>query len=240
MTSTTTQASPAVRSTARPCGGCSATSKPAASTRSSATGSTGSRRSLTDFAKLVEIFDRHSRSRWSASPSTSTRRPRIGRLNLHMILSFAQYERELAGERIRDKVRTQAGARACGWAGTRRWATTCGTASSSSTSPRRALVRHIFERFLQVGSATKLVQELNAAGHRTKRGKPFDKGVVVQAAQQPRPMSARSSTRAPPTRASTRPSSTATPGTRSTRSSPRTRTGAPAARARRRLRCSRA
>jgi hypothetical protein len=43
-----------------------------------------------------------------------------------------------------------------------------------------ALVRHIFERFLQVGSATTLVQELNAAGHRTKRGKPFDKGVVYK------------------------------------------------------------
>ena len=43
-----------------------------------------------------------------------------------------------------------------------------------------ALVRHIFERFLQVGSATKLVQELNAAGQRTKRGKPFDKGIVYK------------------------------------------------------------
>jgi hypothetical protein len=40
------------------------------------------------------------------------------------------------------------------------------------------LVRHIFQRFLQVGSATKLVQELNATGHRTKRGRPFDKSVV--------------------------------------------------------------
>ena len=43
-----------------------------------------------------------------------------------------------------------------------------------------ALVRHIFERFLQVGSATKLVQELNAAGHRTTRGKPFDKGILYK------------------------------------------------------------
>ena len=42
------------------------------------------------------------------------------------------------------------------------------------------LVRHVFERFLQVGSATKLVQELNAAGYRTKRGKPFDKGVLYK------------------------------------------------------------
>jgi site-specific DNA recombinase len=41
-------------------------------------------------------------------------------------------------------------------------------------------VRHIFERFLQVGSTTKLVQELNAAAHRTKRGKPFDKGIVYK------------------------------------------------------------
>ena len=43
-----------------------------------------------------------------------------------------------------------------------------------------ALVRHIFQRFLQVGSATKLVQELNAAGYRTKRGKPFDKSVLYK------------------------------------------------------------
>ena len=43
-----------------------------------------------------------------------------------------------------------------------------------------SLVRHIFQRFLQVGSATKLVQELNAAGHRTKRGKPFDKGILYK------------------------------------------------------------
>jgi hypothetical protein len=43
-----------------------------------------------------------------------------------------------------------------------------------------ALVQHIFRRFLQVGSATKLVQELNAAGHSTKRGKRFDKGTLYK------------------------------------------------------------
>ena len=43
-----------------------------------------------------------------------------------------------------------------------------------------ALVRQIFQQFLQVGSATKLVQELTAAGHRTKRGKALDKGVVYK------------------------------------------------------------
>ena len=48
-----------------------------------------------------------------------------------------------------------------------------------------SLVRHIFQRFLQVGSATKLVQELNAAGHRTKRGKSFDKSVVYKLLHNP-------------------------------------------------------
>ena len=48
-----------------------------------------------------------------------------------------------------------------------------------------ALVRYIFERFLQVGSATKLVQELNAAGHCNKRGKPFDKSVVYKLLNNP-------------------------------------------------------
>jgi hypothetical protein len=42
------------------------------------------------------------------------------------------------------------------------------------------LVKHVFQRFLQVGSATRLAQELNAAGRRTKRGKPFDKGVLYK------------------------------------------------------------
>ena len=42
------------------------------------------------------------------------------------------------------------------------------------------LVWHVFDRFLQLGSATKLVQELNTAGQPTKRGKPFDKGVVYK------------------------------------------------------------
>jgi site-specific DNA recombinase len=42
------------------------------------------------------------------------------------------------------------------------------------------LVKHVFLRFLQIGSATSLAQELNAAGRRTKRGKPFDKGVLYK------------------------------------------------------------
>jgi DNA invertase Pin-like site-specific DNA recombinase len=56
-------------------------------------------RSLTDFARLVDIFERNKISLVSITEHFNTATP-IGRLNLHMILSFAQYERELAGERI--------------------------------------------------------------------------------------------------------------------------------------------
>ena len=59
-------------------------------------------RSLSDFAKIVEIFDSET-SPSSRSPSSST--PRLhGRLTLNMLLSFAQFEREVTGERIRDKI----------------------------------------------------------------------------------------------------------------------------------------
>lgn len=135
-------------------------------------------RALTDFTKLVEIFDGHSISLVSITESFNTATS-LGRLNLHMILSFAQYERELAGERIRDKF--LASRKRGLWMG--------GHAPLGYHARDRklvineseaALVRHIFERFLQIGSATTLVQELNAAGHRTKRGRPFDKTVLYK------------------------------------------------------------
>jgi Resolvase, N terminal domain/Protein of unknown function (DUF2924) len=59
-------------------------------------------RCLTDFARLVDIFEHNKISLVSITEHFNTATS-IGRLNLHMILSFAQYERELAGERIRDK-----------------------------------------------------------------------------------------------------------------------------------------
>ena len=64
--------------------------------------------------------------------------------------------------------------------GTPRSATSSGDRKLVVNEAEAALVRQVFERFLQVGSATKLVQELNAAGHRTKRGKRFDKGIVYK------------------------------------------------------------
>src|ERR1700687_3158128 len=60
-------------------------------------------RSLADFAKLVELFDEHEVSFISGTQSFNTTTS-MGRLTLNMLLSFAQFEREITGERIRDKV----------------------------------------------------------------------------------------------------------------------------------------
>jgi len=135
-------------------------------------------RSLADFTKLVEILDRDSVSLVSITESFNTATS-LGRLNLNMVLSFAQYERELAGERIRDKFLASR-KRGLWMGGHAPLGYDVRDRKLIVNETEAALVRHIFDRFLQVGSATRLVQELNAAGHRTKRGKTFDKGVVYK------------------------------------------------------------
>jgi site-specific DNA recombinase len=60
-------------------------------------------RSLTDFAKLVELFDEHAMSFVSVTQSFNTTSS-MGRLALNVLLCFAQFEREVTGERIRDKI----------------------------------------------------------------------------------------------------------------------------------------
>jgi DNA invertase Pin-like site-specific DNA recombinase len=135
-------------------------------------------RSLADFVRLVDVFERHGTTFVSVTQSFCTTSS-MGRLTLNVLLSFAQFEREVAAERIRDK-----------FAASRRKGMWMGGHAPLGYEVRDrklvinesegTLVRHIFERFLQVGSATKLVQELNAEGHRTKRGKPFDKGIVYK------------------------------------------------------------
>ena len=194
-------------------------------------------RSLADFTRLIDVFERCKISLVSITEHFNTATP-IGRLNLHMILSFAQYERELAGERIRHKF-LQSRQRGLWMGGHAPLGYDVRDRKLVINETEGALVRHIFERFLQVGSATKLVQELNAAGDRTKRGKPFDKGVVykllnnrtyvgeVEHKGVAYPGEHEAIVERPP-------------GTRSVRSSPRTAGAGPATRARRRLRCSRA
>ena len=60
-------------------------------------------RSLTDFARLIELFDQHGVSFVSVTQSFNTTTS-MGRLTLNVLLSFAQFEREVTGERIRDKI----------------------------------------------------------------------------------------------------------------------------------------
>ena len=59
--------------------------------------------SLADFAKLIELFDAHGVSFVSVTQSFNTSSS-MGRLTLNVLLSFAQFERELIGERVRDKI----------------------------------------------------------------------------------------------------------------------------------------
>ena len=91
-------------------------------------------RALADFARLIEIFDRHEVSFVSVTQQFNTTTS-MGRLTLNVLLSFAQFEREVTGERIRDKI--AASKKKGMWmAATCRSGMTCRIASCSSIRPR--------------------------------------------------------------------------------------------------------
>jgi site-specific DNA recombinase len=135
-------------------------------------------RSLMDFAKLVEVFDRNNVTFLSVTQSFNTTTS-MGRLTLNILLSFAQFEREVIGERIRDKF---AASRKKGmWMG--------GFVPLGYDVKERKLiinkaeaatVRRIFERFAKIGSATELVRALRAEGICGKQGKLVDKGYIYK------------------------------------------------------------
>ncbi len=123
-------------------------------------------RALMDFAKLVEVFDAHKVTFVSVTQSFNTTTS-MGRLTLNILLSFAQFEREVIGERIRDKF---AASRKKGmWMGGNPPLGYDVVARKLVVNPTEAeLVRHIFRRFTELGSVTDLMHELAAAGHRAK------------------------------------------------------------------------
>jgi DNA invertase Pin-like site-specific DNA recombinase len=145
-------------------------------------------RSLMDFSKLVEVFDRNAVTFVSVTQSFNTTTS-MGRLTLNILLSFAQFEREVIGERIRDKF---AASRKKGmWmGGVPPLGYDVVNRKLVVNEPEADLVRHIFSRFLKLGSATLLVKELNEAGHRTKswvtqegkarEGMPFNKNFLYK------------------------------------------------------------
>lgn len=124
-------------------------------------------RSLVDFAKLVEAFDAQSVSFVAVTQQFNTTTS-MGRLTLNILLSFAQFERELAAERVRDKV--AASRRKGMWTG--------GTVPLGYDSKDKKLVinkseaetvRTIFRLYLEHGSFSRLVAELDRRKIVTKR-----------------------------------------------------------------------
>src|SRR5450759_446065 len=123
-------------------------------------------RSLADFAKLVELFDTHGVSFVSVTQQFNTTTS-MGRLTLNVLLSFAQFEREVTSERIRDKI--GASKRKGLWVG--------GVVPLGYQAKDRKItvveeqartVRHIFRRYLALGSLNLLLADLRKAGIKTK------------------------------------------------------------------------
>ena len=135
-------------------------------------------RSLMDFSKLVEVFDRAGVTFVSVTQSFNTTTS-MGRLTLNILLSFAQFEREVIAERVRDKIRAsrQKGM----WMG---GSVPLGYVVKDRKlvvhEPDAKVVRSMFERFLRVGSATVLAAELRAEGVLTTKGRQIDKGYLYK------------------------------------------------------------
>jgi len=128
-------------------------------------------RSLMDFSKLVEVFEAHGVSFVSVTQQFNTTHS-MGRLTLNILLSFAQFEREIIGERIRDKL--AAHKRKGKWTGGR---PVLGyDVDRTVRSPRLVLnqteaahVREIYEIYLRTGSLIECTRQVGQRGFATKK-----------------------------------------------------------------------
>jgi len=123
-------------------------------------------RSLADFAQMVQIFDEHDVSFVSVTQHFNTK-DSMGRLTLNILFSFAQFEREVIGERIRDKFAASkqkgifmGGALPLGYNSVDR--------KLVIVPEEAALVEHIFKRYVQIKSIGQIIKELDLKGYRTK------------------------------------------------------------------------
>jgi hypothetical protein len=132
---------------------------------------------------LVEVFDAHGVTFVSVTQSFNTTTS-MGRLTLNVLLSFAQFEREVAGERIRDKI--AASKKKGMWMG--------GTVPLGYEVKDRALVinekeavlvRHIFERYLALGCVRQLKTDIDASGVTSKSGNSLSRGTLYWLLQNP-------------------------------------------------------
>jgi site-specific DNA recombinase len=135
-------------------------------------------RSMLDFLKLIEVFEAHKTTFVSVTQSFNTT-DAAGRMHLNIMMTFAQFEREVIGERIRDKV---AASRKKGmWMGG--WAPFGYEVKDRKlvvNAADAAIVRSIFKRFLVLKSATLLARELRQKDVRNRYGQAIDKGVLYK------------------------------------------------------------
>jgi site-specific DNA recombinase len=143
-------------------------------------------RSLADFAKLVELFDAHGVSFVSVTQQFNTTTS-MGRLTLNVLLSFAQFEREVTSERIRDKI--AASKRKGLWVGGNLpLGYEMKDGKIAIVEEEAELVRSIFRRYLELGSVNELLRDLRERDIRTKSrqlstgatrgGIPFGRGAL--------------------------------------------------------------
>ncbi|MCG6115669.1 MAG: recombinase family protein [Mesorhizobium sp.] len=135
-------------------------------------------RSLADFAKLVEVFDRNGVTFVSVTQSFNTTTS-MGRLTLNILLSFAQFEREVTAERIRDKF---AASRKKGmWMGGHPpFGYRVDNRKLVVDEEQAAHVRWVFARFVEIGSGTELAREVDQRDIRTPHGKRIDKKYIYR------------------------------------------------------------
>jgi site-specific DNA recombinase len=145
-------------------------------------------RSLLDFAKLVEAFDQAGVSFVSITQSFNTTTS-MGRLTLNMLLSFAQFEREVTAERIRDKLAASKAKGMC-MGGVPPLGYRADGRSLAIVEKHAGIVRDIYARYARLGNVRLVADQLHAEGiHVPKRtsgtgrafgGKPFTRGQLYQ------------------------------------------------------------
>jgi DNA invertase Pin-like site-specific DNA recombinase len=144
-------------------------------------------RSLLDFSKLVEAFDKAGTSFVSVTQSFNTTTS-MGRLTLNMLLSFAQFEREVTAERIRDKIAASK-AKGMWMGGTPPIGYAPDGRSLTIVEADAAIVRSIFNRYLELGNVRLVQNQLERDGVRSPRrsrvvsdkhygGVPFSRGQI--------------------------------------------------------------
>jgi site-specific DNA recombinase len=150
-------------------------------------------RSLADFVGLVKLFDENNVTFVSITQSFNTTTS-MGRLTLNILLSFGQFERELAGERVRDKI-CASRKRGIWMGGMPPLGYDVVERKLVPNAAEAKLVNRIFERFIILGSITSLSKELRAEGIRTKSwttikgndrsGKLIDRGYLYKLFKNP-------------------------------------------------------